>query len=290
MWEEQHENSRIRQASGVQALKDRTLGIVVGAAVLILAAAGLYAWRAGLFGSTAHVPPAAASALPPGPSSPPPEHYAVPTPDATAQPLPLPALADSDPIVRQSLAEVFGQDTAERYFVHQNLVRRIVATIDNLPREKLNLEQRPVVPVSGKFLVTGPDDKPQIDPRNFERYTPLVSAVAALDLHQLTTTYFHLYPLFQTAYEALGYPSAYFNDRLIAVIDHLLETPEVNGPIELVQPSVYYEFADPELEGRSAGQKLLIRMGPANAEIIKRKLRELRTALTAAPAQAAPQK
>jgi hypothetical protein len=44
-----------------------------------------------------------------------------------------------------------------------------------------------------------------------------------------------------------------------------------------------YTFADPALEARPAGQKLLIRMGPDNAAIIKAKLTELRTAITAAP-------
>jgi hypothetical protein len=37
-----------------------------------------------------------------------------------------------------------------------------------------------------------------------------------------------------------------------------------------------YQFADSKLEELSAGQKLLLRMGPANAAIIKTKLRELR--------------
>jgi hypothetical protein len=62
-------------------------------------------------------------------------------------------------------------------------------------------------------------------------------------------------------------------------IDDLLATPDVKGPVQLVQPKVFYEFADPGLEGRSAGQKLLIRMGSANAEIIKAKLRDLRAAV-----------
>ena len=34
------------------------------------------------------------------------------------------------------------------------------------------------------------------------------------------------------------------------------------GPVKLVQPSVVHKFADPKLESLSAGQKLLIRMGP----------------------------
>jgi len=63
------------------------------------------------------------------------------------------------------------------------------------------------------------------------------------------------------------------------VIDDLLKAPDVQGPIELVQPRVFYEYKDRDLEARSAGQKLLIRMGPANAAIIKAKLRELRGVL-----------
>jgi hypothetical protein len=60
------------------------------------------------------------------------------------------------------------------------------------------------------------------------------------------------------------------------VIDHLLQAPEVSAPIRLVQPKVFYEYADTDLESRSAGQKLLIRMGPANSRAIKAKLREFR--------------
>src|SRR5207237_41823 len=98
---------------------------------------------------------------------------------------------------------------------------------------------------------------------------PVVHEAAAL-------VYQRLYPLFQQAYEDLGYPGKYFNDRLVEVIDHLLQAPEVPAPIKLVQPRVFYEYADADLEGRSAGQKLLIRMGPANARAIKAKLREFR--------------
>jgi hypothetical protein len=62
----------------------------------------------------------------------------------------------------------------------------------------------------------------------------------------------------------------------VEVIDHLLEAPELSAPIQLVQPKVLWEYADKNLEGRSAGQKLLIRMGPANERAIKAKLREFR--------------
>ena len=38
--------------------------------------------------------------------------------------------------------------------------------------------------------------------------------------------------------------------------------------------------ADPELEALSSGQKLLLRMGPENAGIIKSKLRQIQAALS----------
>jgi len=68
----------------------------------------------------------------------------------------------------------------------------------------------------------------------------------------------------------------YFNDRLVQVIDNLLATPDVKGPIRLVQPKVFYQYADASLENLSAGQKLLLRMGSANEATIKDKLRQLR--------------
>jgi len=52
-----------------------------------------------------------------------------------------------------------------------------------------------------------------------------------------------------------------------------------------VQPKVLYEFADPDLETRSAGQKILLRMGKDNELRVKAKLREIRGALLAAAAK-----
>jgi hypothetical protein len=94
--------------------------------------------------------------------------------------------------------------------------------------------------------------------------------------------YAQAYPLFQQAYEQLGYPGKYFNDRLVEAIDDLLAAPEVDAPLKLMQPKVLYEFADPDLETRSAGQKILIRMGKDNALKVKAKLREVRQELAAA--------
>ena len=102
-------------------------------------------------------------------------------------------------------------------------------------------------------------------------------------MRRLADVYLRFYPLFQRVYQDLGYPNGYFNDRLVQAIDSLLATPQPAGPIELTRPNVMYTFADPALEARPAGQKMLLRMGPENAAVIKAKLTELRAIITAAP-------
>ncbi|MEE9411600.1 MAG: DUF3014 domain-containing protein, partial [Methylococcales bacterium] len=115
---------------------------------------------------------------------------------------------------------------------------------------------------------------------DFKRYLPLVKLTESVNVDQLVSIYIRFYPLFQQAYEELGYPSDYFNDRLIEVIDHLLSSPRVTQPIKLIRPRILYRYADPDLEKLSSGQKILIRMGPDNADRIKKQLRKVRELLT----------
>ena len=88
---------------------------------------------------------------------------------------------------------------------------------------------------------------------NFARYAPWIELVDSLDADATAALYRRLYPQFQAAYENLGNPDSYFNDRVIEVIDHLLSAPEAPATIALVQPNVLYEFADPALEARVGG-------------------------------------
>jgi DUF3014 family protein len=137
-----------------------------------------------------------------------------------------------------------------------------------------------VKPIGGNIDTTQADGQILLRADNASRYAQYVKLMEHADTQKLVQTYVRLYPLFQKSYEELGYPNGYFNDRLVEVIDHLLATPDVPAPIALVQPKVLYQFADPELESRSAGQKILMRMGPVNESRVKAKLRDIRKALT----------
>jgi hypothetical protein len=142
---------------------------------------------------------------------------------------------------------------------------------------------RAVAPLPGSLAVTRDGERILLAGENYERYTPYVQLIAQLDVERLAALYLRVYPLLQQAYGEVGPAGRPFSDRVIAVIDELLATPEVAGPIELEQPSVYFRYKDPELEARSSGQKLLLRMGPANAAIVKGELRALRAQLTHRP-------
>ncbi|MGD9386979.1 MAG: DUF3014 domain-containing protein [Gammaproteobacteria bacterium] len=224
-------------------------------------------------------PPPAEEFVPIGPAEPPPE----PAPDFVSEPAPeeppLPALDESDAATREALARAMGPALVEEHLVEGDLVRKLVATTDNLTREGLWIKARAVPPMGGLFLVAGEDDALTIDAANFERYAPLFALIDTIDVTALVSAYQRHYPLLQQAYEELGYPGRQFHNRALEVIDHLLATPRVSGPIALVQPHVLYEFANPELEALSPGQKVLLRIGPDNAAIARSKLIQLRAAL-----------
>ncbi len=132
-------------------------------------------------------------------------------------------------------------------------------------------------------MTAGEGDSPVLGAANFARYATWVELVDSLDADQAAALYRRLYPQFQAAYENLGNPDGYFNDRVIEVIDHLLSAPAAPATIALVRPNVLYEFADPALEEQSAGRKLLLRMGPGNAARVKAKLKEFRDRIAARP-------
>jgi hypothetical protein len=198
--------------------------------------------------------------------------------------VPLPSLNDSDAYFLLALVDVFGTDI-ERLLVDEALIDKFVATVDNLPRSHVAEKIRPVGRLSGAFVanVSADNDATYLGPDNYARYDLLVVLIAGADLEMVTATYGRFYPLLQESYLRLGYPDAYFNDRVVEVIDLLLLTPEPDEPVRLNRPHVLYEFADGELESLSSGQKLLIRMGSEHTAAVKRVLGDLRALITRGP-------
>jgi len=196
-----------------------------------------------------------------------------PLPPADAAPdKPLPTLDQSDARIGELVAGLVGLKSFEAFISPAQLIRRIVVTVDNLPRRIVPMRMRAVKPVPGPFTP---------DAENRLRYDRYVKAFEALDAHALVQVYRKFYPLFQKAYAELGSPVVYFNDRLVEAIDDMLAAPTLDSQPELIQPKVLYLYADPGLEGHSAGKKILMRLGSENEAKVKSKLREIRQELTA---------
>jgi hypothetical protein len=270
-----------RRRSAAGARRNFLWPVVMIAAAVV---AGVLVWRGMHAPQPANAPPSQAAA--PQPTAPAaaaatPKYPIEATPAIPAESAPpLPAVADGDAALQDAMTGLFTAEPLDRVFYLQQIVPRFVATIDNLPRQTVALQKMPVKPIGGGVVTTQADGRILLRADNATRYATYIRVMEQADTRKLVQAYVHFYPLFQKAYEDLGYPHGYFNDRLVEVIDHLLATPDVPSPIELAQPKVLYEYADPSLEQLSAGQKILIRMGPVNESHVKAKLRDIRAALT----------
>lgn len=194
---------------------------------------------------------------------------------------------DPDAAARQAFGEVFGPAIAG-WLIDEQLARRVVATVDNLPRNTRIEQLRPLRAPETPFVVerevidaTVGEERIVLSPENFARYDAIVGLLAGVDANTAAAVYRRIYPELQAAYEELGYPGRYFNDRVVSVIDHLLGTPEPEGALLLEQPKVLYRFVDERLEALSPGQKLLLRIGPEHARVVKQKLGEFRALVAA---------
>jgi len=190
---------------------------------------------------------------------------------------PLPNLDDSDEFLKLELGDLFGPDLRPM-LADSRVIERIVATIDNLPRPHVTERMRPLSGIQGPFPAdeSGAANEFILNPEGYRRFDSLVRLFDSTDSVAMAGLYQRYYSLFQDAYAELGYPDGYFNDRLIDVIDHLQTLPRPAEPIVLLRSHVLYQFADPDLEALSGGQKLLLRMGPDNAQTVLAKLEELR--------------
>jgi len=183
--------------------------------------------------------------------------------------------------IEEQITFLFDWREYGQLFLMDALINHFVVTVDNMTNPKLPQKFSFTQPPAGKFMVQkDAEDSQYLDPGNYDRYTKFVRFAEAADVKKFVAFYVKHYSVFQSAYEELGYPDKYFNDRFVEVIDHVLSTPDVHGPLKLEQPKVYYTFVDPKLEALSAGQKILIRIGPENAMKVKAKLLQFRQALT----------
>lgn len=203
--------------------------------------------------------------------------------EAVAAAEPLPELEASDDAVRSEATALPGAAPLEALLVPERLIERFVVSLNNLDSAQMApLRMWPLRHAEGvPEIAREGEERFRWKPANQSRYDAYVKAFTAPDAETWVALYLRYYPLLQEAYEALGEQEPYFNDRVIAIIDHLLEAPEARASYALRQPEVLFTFADPELEQLSAGQKLLLRLGPGHSAAVRAQLRAIRAEIVA---------
>ncbi len=256
-------------------------------AAAVIAVGGYLLWGSKLF--------APAPAPAPAPAAPPAAAASAQPPAETASAAPIELPPPAKPLaaseVGQALTDLLGRKAVASFLQLDDFPRRMAATVDNLGRAHVPTALWPVNPTPGRFTVEERDGGSVIAADNAARYTPFVLLAESVDASRAADLYVRMYPLLQRSYQELGYPKGYFNERVLAMIDLLLATPavesprvqlaEVKGPVPSLRPWVRYEYADPALESLTAGQKILLRVGPVNARRLKAKLVQLRHEIVA---------
>lgn len=220
------------------------------------------------------------------PVAPEPERVEAPQPPAEplggdAEPLVLPPLNQSDPLVRDLLKALTAHPRVAAWLATDGLIRNFTAVVANIAEGKTPAAQLRVLRPSSAFLVTERGSDMNVDPRSYERYDGLSAAVASTEPAGAARLYATLKPRIEEAYADLGVPGTPFDRTLERAIVLLLETPVLDeaGRLRVVHRGIVYGFADPDLEELTAAQKQLLRMGPRNVRIIQSQLRAIALAL-----------
>ena len=210
---------------------------------------------------------------------PPPEPAPEPEPEPVA--IELPELDASDEFVREQ-AEVLSSDGSLAWLLAtEELVRKFTVLVDNMAEGALPREPVAFLAPREDFSVVRRDGATYLNPESYERYDRITGVLATVEPSQAVAFLRLIEPLMTDAYAELGIREPDVDGRIVAAIDVLLATPEVSGPVELKQPSVMYEYADPELEALAPAQKQLLRTGPENAARLRARLEEIRALLVA---------
>ncbi|MBZ4422034.1 DUF3014 domain-containing protein [Myxococcus sp. RHSTA-1-4] len=215
----------------------------------------------------------------------PPEVTATPVVDAGLAEAPPPevSLPESDGRVRDSVGRLSSEPEFAKWLQEKDLVRRFTAAVNNVaegasPRMVLGF----LAPAGG-FEVAGAKGKTTIEPRSYARYDTVARVFGSLDAQAAGSVYRELKPLIDQAHREIAPPAQTFDGTFSRAIQHLLAVPVQEGAVEVEPRGALYAYASPELEGLSAAQKHLLRMGPQNMRIIQGKLRELQSALGLPP-------
>ena len=192
----------------------------------------------------------------------------------------LPTLTDSDSFVFEILQTLQNGMALVNALAEDQIVRKFVVFVENISRGEFPQTGLPYKGLGQEMPDSEIDDNLFVmDQVAHSRFDQVVSTFVETDTDSAVIIYQKLLPLFQQAYAEIGFRNVSFDETLRAAINNVLRTTNMEGPYQLVKPSVMYLYADSSVENLAEVHKQLLRIGPDNTSALKAKLREFLTKL-----------
>ena len=191
----------------------------------------------------------------------------------------LPPLEESDEIVRRLVSALSSHPSVAAWLATNGLVRNFTVVVSNIAEEDPPAVHVARLRPAGRFQVLERNGDMTIDPRSYQRYTPLASAIASIDPEGSARLYATLKPLIEEAHRDLGYGKTSFDATLERAIVKLLSTPVLSESVRVEPHGIGYRFEDPRIEALTPAQKHLLRFGPGNGQVVRQALRNIAIAL-----------
>lgn len=157
------------------------------------------------------------------------------------EPIDLPALDLTDPIVQQLVRRLSQHPAILAWLATPGLIRNIAVCIENVADGKSPAQHLVSLKPVGPFRAMGEGPR-TIDPRSFIRYDNLAFAVSALDMNGVARLYSQLKPRLDEAYQQLGHAAGDIDTGTETALVHLLETPDAPANAAVVQSVLSYHY------------------------------------------------
>jgi hypothetical protein len=194
------------------------------------------------------------------------------------QPIQLPSLDGSDPLLREMVAALSHHPLLARLLATDRLVRSATLAVEQIGDGRTPAEPlRPLRPAT-RLAILGTESG-RIDPKSYARWNGPTASLTSVNPAEAAQVYVNVKPLFDQAYRELGHPKGDFDDAIVRAIGTLAGTPPLSTDPELLRRPGYYEHADPTLRSLLPVQKQLLLVGPDNRQKIMDWLMRLATSL-----------
>jgi hypothetical protein len=202
-------------------------------------------------------------------------------------PIELPPLVLTDPLVRELMGKLSSSPTLAVWLATDGLIRAFVVSVENVADGTSPAKHVRALAPRAPFRTMSEGGAVTVDPRSYSRYDGVANAATSMDPAGLARVYSTLKPRLVEAYKELGHPEGDLDVAIERAIFHLLQTPVVEEPIVLRPRVLSFRYDRDDLEALSPAQKQLLRMGPKNVRAVQEQLRavarELGVPLTRLP-------